>query len=175
MDLSDNQEDQFYKHSQHVDLSIGVPFQCDRPLCGDLEDAFMVSVRMYKMLSKARIHRRSGYRDMHKSLWLFVRTTTCPHPPLDVQKVEFSVPQGVCCVVLMHGDMDGARTCAHARVVVFPTGDKVAARWRCLVALRSSGLTLPDNGTSMLRTNGCCGPCAIQQALLQPERRSLVL
>lgn len=164
----------FYKHGQQVDLSIGVPFQFDRPLCGDLEDAFMVSVRMYQRLGKACIYRKSGYRDMHQSLWMFLRTTTCPHPPLDVQKAEFSVPQGVC-VVLMHGDMDGAKISAHARVVVFPTGDKVAVRWRCLVALRSSGMTLPGIGTPMLRTNGCCFSCAIQQALLQPGRCFLVL
>ena len=150
------QQTQLYKHGQKVDLSTGVPFKFDRPLCGDLEDAFMIGIRMYKMLGKARIHRKTGHHDMHQSLWMCEQTSTCPHPSSDSQeKVESSIPQGVC-IVLMHADMDGAKASAHARVVVFPTGDKIAARWRCLVALRSSGMTLPEVGTPMLRTKGCC-------------------
>lgn len=173
-------EDQLvcYRAGSRVNLSSGAPIAFGRPRCGERGDSFLVRVLFTQGHKQTKIQAVgcSGYWEMHRALWEVINTSKCAHPHHSMD-ADFPLPIGVCAIALQW-DKDFIEPMHESRVLVLLTANKIAARWRSLVAIdhhRHGLLTDFNPSRTMLRSKDCCSQCAIQQALLQPDRCYLVL
>ena len=153
-------------------LSSGIFSKIGRPYCGERGDSFVVSIRLDQEQKKHATTRRSGYRELHGSIWTAIRTTSCEHSPLDGLDVEYTLPNSISAIALQ-GDEEVVFP--QSKVIVCLTADNVAARWRTLIAIKLFGSHPSRPSRTVLRTRDCCAACAIRQATLQPEKCFLSL
>lgn len=161
-----------------ISISGGVSTEFARPLCGERGDHFLVSVRLIQEHNNHRTTRKSGYREMYSAVTMASRTTKCNHTGFERMDAGFPLPLGTCATAVQ-ADGDIAAAFEGSRIVIClpSTSNAAAGKWRSLLAAAyyGDGLTLSSSCQSILRTRDCCGPCAIQQTLLQPAKCVLIL
>lgn len=164
---------------EKVSLYSGIVTKWGHPFVGERGDNFVVSIRIFQEQMKHSTTRRSGYRELSRALWLVHKTTNCKHDALQLPQLErrgesFLLPPD-CAAIAVQGDTDMI-SCTEKLVICLST-ENAAARWRSLISLdfiRNENLA--DGPVSvLLRGEGCCIQCAINQGSISPGKCYVVL
>lgn len=135
--------------------------------CAERKDYFALNTRFLQGLSAGRsILRRSGFRDYYRCLWNVHVSKACNHSVQTTPKTTLN-PGFITITGFPTGRLADEE---RYRVFIFLTAYDRAARWRALVSRAES-----SNARVMLRSQGCCLRCVVDQASLQPGRWYIVL
>lgn len=164
------------------------------PLCGQHNDAFIVSIRArllgrpiqpttdpytkgrrlgpYTARNSERPSHKSltGYRDLAKACWPVMNTTRCAHDVSSNRLVKL-LPD---CEAFTGFNIGNSLIRPQGKVVILLTGGHTLMRWRALRALATANGVKNGDRRTYLR-HDCCLECAIDQRLKSPERSVLVL
>lgn len=145
-----------------------------RPIYGEHRDAFIVSLRMIHQDGDVICTRRAGYRELCSALWMLQRTGLCDHP--FSKQAAITLPPDVASLASFD---DREFPEYDERVLVCLTANQDYARWRVLLALSSARefeeMYEQGNMRVLLRDNGCCLQCALEQASLTEGKCILLL
>lgn len=133
-----------------VSLRCAERIRQSRPLYGEREDSFVVTLRL---LWDDNLTRRTGYAELFSALWLAQRTESCDHD------IATAVLDPNCTTVRGFGDEDHG---FDERLVICLTAKNPVARWRALIAISRSRKYKKRH--VMLRGRNCCFRCTIEQA-----------
>ena len=135
-------------------------------LCAERQDFFTVSLRLQYSRGERRFLRRSGFREYHRALWDAGVTKACSHSIRSRMGMTLPLDSAT---VLGFPHERALRDLGH-RIIIYLATDNSAARWRALIGVQPSA-----QGKMMLRTNGYCSSCALDQAMARPGRCYLIL
>ena len=164
-----------YLAGSRISLRHGIHTKIGRALCAERGECFIISMRLeQEHKDRQVVTRRSGYRELHGSLWRTLHTKPCSHPPESGLDTEYELPISTTAIAVQNDD-DVVHAIIVNTVVAYLSTNSSAARWRGLIAINMFGATPARPSRTMLRTNDCCCHCAIQQAMLQPVKCFIVL
>jgi hypothetical protein len=114
--------------------------------------------------------RRTGYRELHKALWLPMRSASCSHSTKD----SLTLSPG--CTAVSGFPEDPSRR-PEERILIILTANNEQARWRALLAAADLDMRQRVSGGEkvLLRTNDCCLPCAVAQVIRQDGNWTIIL
>lgn len=152
-------QDATLRNSNRVEL---LPIQCS-----ERKDYFAVSTRFRHHLGTGgSLVRRSGFREYHRSLWNVQVSKGCNHSVRIDPKIRLSAG-----FVTITGFPPGrVHDEEKYRILIFLTANDCTARQRALV-----GMSYESNVQVMLRSQGCCLRCVVDQALLKQGRWYIIL
>lgn len=148
----------------------------DRPYCGEGGDVFIICARfrLHRSVSRQSKALRVGYRELHTALWGAQASERCPHGNRSNEEVKLSLG---CATVVGFGNYLENTV---ERILIHLTAGSTGARWLALATIpfgRVIGDEVEDQGIRqiLLRRNGCCFQCAIDQTAMPPGKWFIIV
>jgi hypothetical protein len=138
------------------------------PLIGESFDAFLINLRIVSGEGGNDLPRRTGHLELFHANWGLQKTQPCEHKQNKADKV--TLPAG-CATSSLFTDKPYSQHGLTEQLLIYLTAGNQASRWRALLAIahyhKHVATTVGQHRQVLLREEGCCFQCTIDQAFLQ--------